>query len=101
MEGLVNSDLSEVKCYPNPFGDEITVEINLARDADVEVQVLNQMGQRINTLTTERLFNSGTHKFTWNGRNNSNNQVSSGIYYVRVMLGNEIYFKKVIYSNFE
>jgi photosystem II stability/assembly factor-like uncharacterized protein len=101
LEDLIASEQNEIRCYPNPFGNEVTVEINLTEEAKVEVQVLNQLGQQVTFLTSEKLFNNGVHRLTWDGNNGSNQKVSSGIYYVRVMLGSEIYFNKVLYSKFE
>ena len=101
LEGIPGSNIPEINCYPNPFSDEITIEINLVNDAQVQVEVLNQLGQRVNILTPEIMMNSGLHRLKWDGKNTSNQQVSSGIFYVRVMIGSEISFRKVIYSKIE
>jgi flagellar hook assembly protein FlgD len=100
-EGITGSDLTEINCYPNPFSDEVTIEINLKSDAEVEVEVLNQLGQRVKAITTKRNISNGIHRLKWNGKNTANQQVSSGIFYVRIMMGSEIYFKKVVYSKIE
>ena len=98
IEGLITGGKTEINCYPNPFSNEITIEFKLFEDSKVEVMVLNQMGQQVKLLTTEKLFNNGVHQLTWDGKNGSNQQVSSGIYYVKIILGGEIYFKKIVYS---
>jgi hypothetical protein len=98
---ISTTNLTEINCYPNPFSDEITIEIKLAKDSEVQVEVLNQLGQRVKTLATEITLNSGTHLLKWNGKNTANQQVSSGIYMIRIMIGSEISFKKIIYSNVE
>jgi hypothetical protein len=101
LTGIPDSNENEINCYPNPFSDEITLEINLNIDSEVSAEVLSQLGQRVNVITTEKMLNSGTHRLKWNGKNTANQQVSSGIYYVRVMIGSEINFKKVVYSKID
>jgi hypothetical protein len=101
IEGFSGSGVPEINCYPNPFSDEVNIEIKLAQDSEVQVEVLNQLGQRVKTLATEINFNNGTHLLKWNGKNTANQQVSSGIYMIRIMIGSEISFKKIIYSKVE
>lgn len=97
LNGIPNSSTTEINCFPNPFSDELTLEIKLKTDTEVEVAVKNQLGQQINILSNKKLFNSGTHNFIWNAKNSSNQQVSSGIYYINILLDNQIHFKKVVY----
>lgn len=98
---IAGTNQPEINCYPNPFSEEVNIEIKLAQDSEVQVEVLNQLGQRVKTLATERTLNNGTHLLKWNGKNTANQQVSSGIYMIRIMIGSEISFKKIIYSKVE
>ncbi len=45
----VNDDHTEVKIYPNPTSDFINVDVNTTLPGDIEVQVYDMLGQRINT----------------------------------------------------
>lgn len=101
LEGQAGFNQPEINCYPNPFSEEVNIEIKLAKDSEIQVEVLNQLGQRVKTLATERILNNGTHLLKWNGKNTANQQVSSGIYMIRIMIGSEISFKKIIYSKVE
>jgi hypothetical protein len=96
-EGKIAAGLLEMFCYPNPFSDEITIEIDLKNDAEVEIDVLNQLGQKINIPVPQKLLISGTHQFKWNAKNASNQPVSTGIYYIRLTRNNEIHYSKVVY----
>jgi len=97
MERLSGSNLTEINVYPNPFSDEVNVEIRLATDSEIEVAVMNQLGQKINILTDKKLFNNGILYFTWNAKNVSNQQISSGIYFIKICMDNNIHIKKVMY----
>lgn len=97
-DGKTSAEKSEMFCYPNPFSDVITIEINLKKDAEIEIDVLNQLGQKINIPVPKKLLISGTHQFKWNAKNDSNQTVSPGIYYIRLTQDNEIQYNKVVYS---
>ena len=96
LEGITGSYSTEINCYPNPFSDEVTIEINLAEDAQVEVEVLNQLGEKVKFLTTKKLFNAGVHQLIWNGRNDNNSRVAYGIYHLRVTINGKKILKKLI-----
>ncbi len=88
----------EIKCYPNPFKDEITTELFLFEEAKVSVGVLNQLGQKVASIVPKTVMNSGKHLFKWNGTDSANRKISSGIYFFRVTIDDEIYFKKIVYN---
>lgn len=92
------AEKTEINCYPNPFSNEITIEINLAEDAEVGVEIYNQMGQKVRTIATKQHLNPGNHRRYWNGDNSSQQRVSSGIYYVRILIGENSSFKKIVYK---
>ncbi len=92
-------DHINISCCANSFSKDGTIEVNLAHEAEVQMEVLNQLGQRVNMVSNKILLENGNHRFFWNGRNSANQQVSSGIYTVRVILLNGIYFNKVIYNS--
>ncbi|TNF42318.1 MAG: T9SS type A sorting domain-containing protein, partial [Bacteroidetes bacterium] len=87
---------SKISCFPNPFSTGLTVEINLENDSKVQVEVLNQLGQRVKILYPKSELNSGTHQIRWNGENSSSQRVSAGIYLVRATIGDNIFYEKVI-----
>ncbi|WP_346857497.1 leucine-rich repeat protein [uncultured Draconibacterium sp.] len=87
-----------VDCYPNPFNQEITVDIHLATDAMVEVLVMNQTGQCIKRLVERHKFKQGTQNLIWTGRNEGGQPVSTGIYYLRITINDQIYNRKIVYN---
>jgi hypothetical protein len=96
-EGILNSNFTKISCYPNPFGEEVTIEIKLVKDSDVQVEVLNQLGQKVKIVTTKQIMLGGLHKLIWNGRNENNSQVSHGIYYLYVGIDDLVYYRKIIF----
>lgn len=98
VDNLATYEGAEINCYPNPFSNEITIEINLFKDTEVQLEVLNQLGQRVKFVTTKQLLAGGLHKLTWNGRNTNNQQVSPGIYHLYIGIDDEVYYRKIILS---
>jgi hypothetical protein len=98
LEEIVNRGFADVKVYPNPFSDNVTTEINLSKEADVQVEVLNQLGQLMKLITTKQMLPSGLHKVIWNGSDASNRPVSPGIYHLQVNIDGIYILRKIVYS---
>ena len=98
VDDLFNPEFTEINCYPNPFSEEVTVELKLANDSEVQLEVLNQLGQKVKIISTKQIMPGGLHKLTWNGRNENNSQVSPGIYHLRIEIDNSVIINKVVFS---
>jgi len=88
----LDNEPDQFRCYPNPFKDELTVEIRKAKESNVEVAVYNLLGQKIKNLY--KGSNKGELMLKWNGANDSGHKVVIGIYLVK-MNGQAI---KVVYK---
>jgi hypothetical protein len=95
-EVISNTFENEIRCYPNPFNDRVNIEINLSKDAQVQVEIMNQLGQRVKFILTKQLLNRGLHNISWEGRNANSQPVPQGIYHVRVMIDGEIVNRKIV-----
>lgn len=67
--------------YPNPFNPETVIPFALPVDARVTVEIYNIIGQRVKTLVNEERV-AGAYYETWNGKNDQNVSVASGVYFV-------------------
>lgn len=71
----------DLVCFPNPFKNEITINYTLKEKGFVQLEIYNNLGQKIKTLVAENQ-NSMTHyTVKWNGTDESNLQIPEGIYY--------------------
>jgi len=65
--------------FPNPFNPETTISFGLKSDSQVLLQIYNNKGQLIKTLVQKNI-SAGNHHIIWDGKDDKNNSVSSGIY---------------------
>jgi len=83
--------------YPNPFNPitRITVGVPNGHHEKISLKVYNVRGQLVATLF-EGSRGPGYHTFQWNGVNNRGQQVSSGIYFARMMSGKAVMTRKMV-----
>jgi hypothetical protein len=72
--------------YPNPFNPETTIEYELGESGRVRLEIYNMLGQKIKTLVDQQQ-ESGVHRVVWQGRDEMNATVASGIYFYRIQSG--------------
>lgn len=71
--------------YPNPFNGQSVISFNLARREFVKLFIYNILGKKIKSLINEEL-NGGIHSISWDSSNDNGEEVSSGIYFYRLIL---------------
>jgi len=87
--------LTSVANYPNPFNPETSITFNLQSAAIVKIDIFNIRGQLVRTIT-DRLFDKGNNVVVWNGLDNVNKPVGSGVYFYRISVGDEMLSKKML-----
>lgn len=79
---LLPRDFALLPNYPNPFNPQTTIEYHLPVIAYVGLEIYNNIGQKVRTLANQKVA-AGSHRVIWNGRDDANNPVASGIYLLR------------------
>jgi parallel beta-helix repeat protein len=79
FNALAPTDFSLYQNYPNPFKSETFIKYGLPKSADVQIKVFNLLGQKIRNLVSEHK-EAGFYTVTWDALDNSNSNVSPGIY---------------------
>jgi D-alanyl-D-alanine carboxypeptidase len=72
--------------FPNPFNSTTTVNYNLHKAVKVTLKIYNLQGQVVKTLINENQT-AGIKSVMWDGTNNNNKSVSSGIYIYSLQIG--------------
>jgi hypothetical protein len=81
--------------YPNPFNPQTTISFDLAAAAKAEVAVYNVLGQEVKLLI-DGYLPAGKHSVVWDGRDDNNQQVSSGVYFYRLVSQGSALTRKMI-----
>lgn len=81
--------------YPNPFNPTTTIRFSTPNDAIVVLTIYNIKGQQVRTLVNNSL-QKGVHTYVWNGLDQNNRPVGSGIYFYKVACGKLSVVKKCL-----
>ena len=73
--------------YPNPFNPTTNISYQLSEGMNVDLIVYDLKGAEVRTLVSS-FQEDGNYTAMWDGRNNDNQQVSSGSYKVVFRAGN-------------
>ncbi len=69
--------------YPNPFNPSTTIQYNLAKRTEVSIEVYNILGSKVATLFQGKQ-SAGQHSVRWDGKDDSGQAVSTGVYYYKL-----------------
>ncbi|MCD4797019.1 MAG: T9SS type A sorting domain-containing protein, partial [Candidatus Cloacimonetes bacterium] len=81
--------------HPNPFNPETKIIFNLPEAGRVKLEIYNIKGQKIKTLLDCHI-SPGRSEMIWNGKDENDQSVSSGVYFYRLKAGNFEKSKKMI-----
>jgi photosystem II stability/assembly factor-like uncharacterized protein len=69
--------------YPNPFNPKTTITFKLALDGLATIHIYDSKGSLIRTLLYSEL-KAGSYTVSWDGRNEADEEVASGMYLYRL-----------------
>ncbi|MDP2401799.1 MAG: FlgD immunoglobulin-like domain containing protein, partial [Actinomycetota bacterium] len=80
--------------YPNPFKSGTVISLNQKEQAPLNLDIYNLKGQKVYSLHEGNLP-EGNHSFTWQGRDQAGNVLSSGIYFLIAKSLNKLQIMKL------
>ncbi len=81
--------------YPNPFNPTTTISYDLPSDGKIELSIYNIRGQQVKTLIKGEQI-AGSYEVVWNGKDNNEKSVSSGLYFYKLSTKDETIMKKIL-----
>jgi hypothetical protein len=81
--------------YPNPFNPTVNISYNLPNAEEVSIRIYNALGQEVNYKKSQ--LQAGQHVFSWNGLDQNNRMLSSGIYFARITTADSNQMVKLTY----
>lgn len=88
MEDAIAND-NNINIYPNPINNSATVAFNLNQTEKVQMNVYNLLGEVVYSLD-KGVMNAGNNEISF-----SANELSAGVYFIQLSLGNNVITKKV------
>ena len=77
-------DRLDVKAMPNPFNPRTSIVFEIPSRGDVSLLIYDTRGRQVRTLHTG-VLDAGQHQRVWDGKADDGRQVSSGVYFARVL----------------
>jgi peptidoglycan/xylan/chitin deacetylase (PgdA/CDA1 family) len=101
-ESVINTNAIEekssasIRIFPNPFNEEENIEFVVRKNGDhVVLSVIDLTGKIIRKLIDDK-FLAGTHTILWDGFDDNGNTAKTGMYLIRLKIGDTYYFERVI-----
>ncbi|MGQ9610525.1 MAG: M6 family metalloprotease domain-containing protein, partial [bacterium] len=99
--GDIVSDNGEIPIqnFPNPFNPDTWIPYRLQEDSNVLIKIYSASGQLVRTLDlgykTAGSYISKSDAAYWDGKNESGDEVSSGVYFYHLQTGKSVLIKKM------
>lgn len=74
--------------FPNPLSDVTTIVFTFSKSEKASLEIFDLQGRLIRTLADE-VMSEGAHTLTWDARDEKENEVSDGIYFLQMQTANE------------
>ena len=79
--------IAQVTNYPNPFKDSTEFIFNLDEDSEIVIKLYTLSGRLVRELMPGML-GSGYREVDWDGKDSAGNELSSGVYYYKIIINN-------------
>ena len=86
--------------YPYPFNPSTVISYQLPDYSNVKLKICDTLGHEIKNLV-DSYQSTGEHSIVWNGTNEKNNSVSSGIYFYCLQTNEMNFQKKTVLIRYE
>jgi hypothetical protein len=80
-----------INTYPNPFNNNLTIDLNSKDGAPFRASIYNLKGQLVKQFDLQH-----SKSLVWDGKDNAGNMVSAGIYLIKVKQNGMVKSQKVV-----
>lgn len=82
--------------FPNPFNKDTKMYYYIPNPGKVNISIYSMLGEKIKTIIDNEQP-TGTYNISWNGTNDNDELVSSGLYLYSMQFGNKKTVKKMMF----
>jgi hypothetical protein len=87
-----NPAVNNLKLYPNPFSESISLRYELKSSAIVSIELYNLLGERVETLLGTAKQNPGNYEFSWN----PDNGLKAGTYLLNIKVNDKTSVHRIV-----
>ena len=80
---------------PNPFAQGTTIAFGLPAPGSVQLRIFDVRGAAVRTLAAGE-FPAGSHRVTWDGRDDGGSSAASGVYYAELRTGGKSLQRRMV-----
>lgn len=73
----------KILAFPNPFEDNLTILVKVPQTSQVQFSIFNSAGEKV-LKSDPSLYDSENYVLFWHGKNENDEEVTSGVYLVKV-----------------
>ena len=95
-EAYKPSGYSLLQNYPNPFNPVTKLRYDLPENSHVNITIYDMLGRAVKTMVNQHQ-NAGHRSIIWDGTNDYDNTVSTGIYLYQIQAGAYTRTKKMVF----
>jgi hypothetical protein len=88
-------NITQLRITPNPFSNTTTISFSLSQSSKVSIGIYDVTGRLVQILANTEL-QQGTYKIIWNARDEKENAVSAGIYFLNFSAGSYVERRKLV-----
>ena len=82
--------------YPNPFNSQTQITFDLYSSSSIQLHIYDTNGSLVKILINGELRDEGSYYVKWDGTNNQDQNLSSGVYFYKLIVGDFIETKSMI-----
>lgn len=94
-DAVASVPLSNLRNYPNPFNPNTTIAFDSKAATTAALHIYNMKGQLVRELH-KGMISSGSNSFTWDGTDDSGQNVATGLYFYRLQTPSASYTRKML-----
>jgi flagellar hook assembly protein FlgD len=83
---------------PNPFGATTMIRFTTAAAAEARIAIFDVGGRQVRLLN-RGIYQPGSHRIEWDGRDDNGNELPSGVYFTRLTAGGETSTRAVLLAH--
>ena len=95
LDGNKPRDFALLQNFPNPFNPSTKIHFQIPNSGWVTISVFNVLGQKVKTLV-DREMSEGSWEVDWDGKDENDAVVTSGIYLYKMQVGDFTSTQKMI-----